>query len=151
MFWFNPQSGLHRTHHEIHTKDMRFHPFQWFFEKHYPFLGNKIGYLLLNNFDYCAQFVFASLLRFQLENLMPSRFWMIYSWYLNIPFALTVINVAFRKSSSSKTSPTHSYALVRPSTLACRLFGQWTMLMSNSSINNNHQTNRPLRLDLLTK
>jgi len=56
-----------------------------------------------------------------------------------------------RKSSCFKTSSIPSYALVRPSTLPCRLFRQWTMSMSNSSIKNNHWTSRWLELDLLTK
>ncbi len=75
---------------------------------------------------------------------LTSRYWMISSYFLGTPFALMVIIVTSRNSSSSATSPTHSYGLAKPSILACRLLGQWTISKSNSSINNNHQANQPL-------
>jgi hypothetical protein len=77
---------------------------------------------------------------------MPSKYWMIYQYSLDVSSTLMVIIVGFRKSSSFETSPIPSYAFVRPLTLPCHLLGRWTTSMSNSSINNNHRTNWPLEV-----
>ncbi len=36
LLWFVLQNGFQKTLHEIHTKHMRFHPFQWFITKYHP-------------------------------------------------------------------------------------------------------------------
>ncbi len=151
MLWFVLQSGLHRTHHEIYTKDVRFHLFQWFVAKHHLFLRNKVGRLLSNNFNSCVQFVFIQPLWLQLETTChPSIEWF-FRYSSSVSSTLMIIIITSGKSLSFETSRITSYALVRPPTLLCRLLRQWTMSMSNSSIYSNHQTSQPLRLNLLTK
>ncbi len=79
LLWFIPQNGLHRTLHELHTKDVRFHLSQWFVAKHHFFFGNKVDYLLSSNFDSCVQFMFGPPLRLQLKtSCHPSIEWFFY-------------------------------------------------------------------------